>query len=95
MNPEVKEKWLEALKSGEYKKGKYCLKNNDEFCCLGVLCDISGLSDWSDEIYDGARQCLPIKVEDWSDIHYQNTLIEINDNSDDWDEIIEYIEEKL
>lgn len=39
-------KWLEALKSGEYKQGKRFLhritKSNNEssFCCLGVACDL-------------------------------------------------------
>lgn len=34
------EKWVEALRSGEYKQGKNRLRSNDdEFCCLGVLCD--------------------------------------------------------
>lgn len=41
MNPEVKQKWIEALESGQYKHGKGLLRNgNNEFCALGVLCDI-------------------------------------------------------
>lgn len=41
MNSEVKQKWITALRSGEYKQGTRCLHNIDnEFCCLGVLCDI-------------------------------------------------------
>jgi hypothetical protein len=41
MKPEVKAKWLEALRSGDYKQGKDGLrKNDDTFCCLGVLCDV-------------------------------------------------------
>jgi hypothetical protein len=44
MNPEIKEKWLNDLRSGEYKKGKGLLRNGtinngETFCCLGVLCD--------------------------------------------------------
>ena len=35
---DIKEKWLTALRSGEYKQGKYYLKNdNNCYCCLGVL----------------------------------------------------------
>jgi hypothetical protein len=30
MNPEIKEKWLNDLKSGEYKKGKGLLRNGDK-----------------------------------------------------------------
>lgn len=40
MNPEIKDKWVKALKSGEYKQGLGVLKFEDRFCCLGVLCDL-------------------------------------------------------
>lgn len=40
MNQEVKTKWLEALRSGEYKQGRSFLHKNGSFCCLGVLCDL-------------------------------------------------------
>lgn len=39
MNPEIKAKWVAALRSGKYKQGRGRLKNtNNEYCCLGVLC---------------------------------------------------------
>jgi hypothetical protein len=46
VNPEVKELWLNALRSGEYAQGKGRLERiNDEgvseYCCLGVLCDLA------------------------------------------------------
>ena len=41
MNKEIKEKWIAALKSGEYEQGKNYLRTSDnKFCCLGVLEDI-------------------------------------------------------
>lgn len=45
-----KRKWLEALRGGEYKKGKAnLLQYNDEgdkeYCCLGVACAIVGIPD--------------------------------------------------
>ena len=58
MNPEVKEKWLAALRSGEYQHGKNRLVTVNEegkltYCCLGVLCDIyvkeTGKAEWRDE----------------------------------------------
>ncbi len=43
MDPELKQKWLDALRSGKYKQGEGQLRNvQDEFCCLGVLADIQG-----------------------------------------------------
>jgi hypothetical protein len=52
MNPEVKKRWLEALRSGEYAQttGKLHRFAADVFepseippgyCCLGVLCDLA------------------------------------------------------
>jgi len=40
MNKEIKAKWIEALKSGKYKQTKGTLKNEQGYCCLGVLCAI-------------------------------------------------------
>lgn len=46
MNPEIKEKWIAALRSGDYKQGKsYLAKKGVDgvirYCCLGVLCEIA------------------------------------------------------
>jgi hypothetical protein len=42
MNKEIAEKWIKALRSGDYKQGSDVLHNtsNNTYCCLGVLCDI-------------------------------------------------------
>lgn len=43
MDPDVKEEWLIALRSGEYNQGKHNLKPAENtYCCLGVLCLIYG-----------------------------------------------------
>ena len=36
----LKAKWVEALRSGDYKQGTNRLRIGDEYCCLGVLCDV-------------------------------------------------------
>lgn len=41
----TKEEWVVALRSGEYKQGPGALHRGDKFCCLGVLCDLSG-GEW-------------------------------------------------
>jgi hypothetical protein len=33
-------KVLVALRSGEYKQGKFTLQSCDGYCCLGVMCDV-------------------------------------------------------
>ena len=34
------------LRSDEYEQTKIYLRNNDTFCGLGLLCDVSGLYEW-------------------------------------------------
>ncbi len=40
MKYEIAEQWAAALRSDEYKQGYGQLRNNDKFCCLGVLCNL-------------------------------------------------------
>lgn len=45
MKPEIKQKWLDALRSGEYNHGTIALKRTREgghlqHCALGVLCEV-------------------------------------------------------
>jgi len=45
MQPDVKKLWVEALRSGEYKQARGHLKlvddqSNEQFCVLGILCDL-------------------------------------------------------
>lgn len=39
----IKEDWIKALRSGKYKQGTGCLRKGDEYCCLGVLCEVLDL----------------------------------------------------
>lgn len=54
INKELVKQWVEALRSGKYKQGRQALRNKDEeYCCLGVLCDISKKdlgTDWEPDI---------------------------------------------
>lgn len=51
MNKELKQRWIEALRSGNYKQGRFCLrvKRYDSFCCLGVLADLIDPNAWTKE----------------------------------------------
>jgi hypothetical protein len=50
MNETIKRQWIDALRSGEYKQGKKKLRSTEnQFCCLGVLCDLAakqGIGKW-------------------------------------------------
>lgn len=75
MKPEIKAKWLTALRSGEYKQGQNFLhaRSDNSWCCLGVLCDLHKKetgSQWLDEEYvrGGYDDMLPAEVQEWSGV---------------------------
>lgn len=42
MNPDVKAKWVARLRDPSVKQGRGALRTDrDEFCCLGVLCELA------------------------------------------------------
>lgn len=57
MDPELKERWTQALRSGEFEQGHSVLKftraDKTTYCCLGVLSDICAIPSttdaWTDE----------------------------------------------
>lgn len=54
MNGELKAKWLEALRSGRYKQGQGRLRDeSNQFCCLGVLCDVGVPGQWDYSFFCG------------------------------------------
>lgn len=72
MNDFAKE-WVAALRSGEYKQGREYLQKGDEYCCLGVVCDLfqkkfGGLEVRTDSygrtIYGGNAIYLPSPVKE-------------------------------
>lgn len=82
MKAEIKTKWLEALRSGKYKQGQIHLRTGDNFCCLGVLCELArqekvvkteesyqiGGDDTLLYYYGGNDSFLPEEVMDWADL---------------------------
>ncbi len=63
----LKERWLEELRSGNRKQNKNSLRSGDSFCCLGVLCDVYDKDAWKHEVYDGCPGLPPsYVVEDFT-----------------------------
>lgn len=55
MNPDVKVKWIAALRSGDYKQTHGALRDENGYCCLGVLCDVAakeGKGKWHNSSSD-------------------------------------------
>lgn len=110
MNAEMKQKWVEALRSGKYRQGKNYLNANGAFCCLGVLCDLSGEGKWVPDKdvelagvqkyvvnvrFNGNRACLPVEIAEKYDVHNPGPLITMNDGGKTFAEIADYIEANL
>lgn len=73
MPAELKTKWLEALRSGEYKQGRGFLYHpaTDSYCCLGVLKEVSD-GDLKKTFRSVYREggCLPtVPTSDWYETH--------------------------
>lgn len=74
MNKKIKKLWVEALRSGEYKQGKYKLRSiDDKFCVLGVLCNLHAqkhpeiaAQENKKHKYMGHDADLPSAVADWA-----------------------------
>lgn len=82
MNREIKQRWVEALRSGEFEQGTHRLRNRDNtYCCLGVLCELaveSGVippaieaphhdgSEQSAAYFSGTAIDLPPEVLEWA-----------------------------
>lgn len=49
MDAAIKQKWVTALRSGDYLQARGALrKGKDGYCCLGVLCRVAKISIASD-----------------------------------------------
>ena len=85
MFKDIKDKWVCALMSDDYKQGKGFLRNGDEFCCLGVLTDIylkehdleweTSDTDQNYMAFDGSFETLSQKVTDWSGLDDRNPYV--------------------
>ncbi len=103
MNADIKAKWLEALRSNNYKQTQHALKDERGHCVMGVLCDLyeeatgeEGFGDY-DEIpsrvlaWAGLPNSLEVKYAGGSALLY-----ELNDNAElDFLELADLIEASL
>lgn len=108
MNPEIKAKWLEKLKSNEYKKGKWRLRNAaNQYCCLGVLIDVMDPDKWvatpgcnwayskEDHSNEGYELPLELCLKASLPVNNMGELAHLNDNNETFAEVVKYIEDKL
>jgi hypothetical protein len=103
---EFAERWVKALRSGEYKQGTGTLGNaKDGYCCIGVACRIAGAPDEAlvgENVIDhnkiwGAKYDLPKEITGRSD---RNELVCKLTNANDiqhlnFSQIADFIEKEV
>lgn len=90
LTQEIKDKWIAALTSGEYKQGQGYLRLGDTYCCLGVLCDLLGwkLSKASNAV-DKYKRLTAL-------LGYENEKLQrLNDDGDSFKQIARYIKKNI
>ena len=105
MDKELANKWISALRSGEYKQGKCRLYRsaNDSYCCLGVLAKLqdkpllgsySNLGDYPDSngtTFCGIKSHTGLVDMCIGDTYY-NSLASANDHNESFELIANWIE---
>lgn len=112
IDPELKTRWVEALRSKKYTQGHHVLKEEQKdgslaYCCLGVLCEISGIQNeivpsskrfsFSDKDGSTYQAYLPpsFKRQVGLSSDMETRLGTMNDGGDSFEKIADFIEEKL
>jgi hypothetical protein len=89
MNQQIKQRWIEALRSGKYLQDRGVLRSvqTDGFCCLGVLCDLY-IQDhsnvkWEQDLeggrysISGENGVLPSNVMTWAGLTDTNPKVKV------------------
>ena len=107
MKKAIAMRWVEALRSKQSKQGTGQLRNANEFCCLGVLCNLHAqdkpkfAAQQSQEDYYGGEQSFPPRiVQNWAGLKNecgeyqagQDSLADLNDDGNNFFEIADIIE---
>jgi len=92
MKQDIKELWVEALRSGRYEQGTGVLVNEENYCCLGVLCDIAIREGLPLEVsfngdgvkcFNGVGVYLPYAVREWAGLDRDNPRVYLSDDLSD------------
>lgn len=74
MKKEIADRWVKALRSGQYRQGTDYLHNPSDgtYCCLGVLCTLYDEDAGADNEVAGTwgdgHEILPEEIRDWADM---------------------------
>lgn len=96
MDAQLKAKWIEALRSGEYPQGNGFLEKDGHYCCLGVLCAIQD-EQWKKQFEGGSlyTETPPESLNGGLSGAERRELAKQNDIGIKFVEIADYIENNL
>ena len=95
MNPEIKQRWVYALRNDYKQQSDGKLRTNNGFCCLGVLCDLylkDHKEEWelvshSDESQSqdyykcfDSSEILPRSVCRWAGLSSNNPILQVTED---------------
>ena len=80
MKADIKQKWVAALRSGEYEQTDAVLRLDSHYCCLGVLCDLYSKETsipWEPDYglqftMHGLSGVLSHEVRRWAELPHEN-----------------------
>ena len=89
----IKDKWIKALESGEYRQTSGYLTEKGCYCALGVLCDIYEKETGEKVLIEGSS-ATPYEITKWAklDSELEEYVISLNDISEfNFNEIADYL----
>lgn len=109
MDAVTKDKWVAALRSGDYQQGRSRLvhegRSGKFYCCLGVLCDVLGykqidITEYQNDALgfvtpDGKRVEFAIGDERVLTMHHESMLMQQNDGGDSFAQIAQWITDNV
>lgn len=97
LTDEMKTKWTDALESGEYEQGRFHLKMDGKYCCLGVFCEVNDIPlYYNDEIINKGIDAGYSAINLYIDGSVVTKLMAMNDGQEKtFPEIATWIKENL
>lgn len=97
MKKDIAEKWIKALRSGDFAQGTRRLSSDNKFCCLGVLCvlavneqiipqpktfPLTSISSRDCYGEEASWDYLPKKVKDWAGLKSDRGIFDTLDEQE-------------
>lgn len=97
---EFAEKWVKALRSGEYQQGTQSLHLEDTYCCLGVACVVAGIDyvpnqDWIKESMVKGTIIPRVLVGSAAQSELVYKVSSMNDGNETFEDIADWIEQNV